>query len=204
MRDWTIMLRRHRLPALIGGVALVLACQSGAPEAARVQAPAWSITSGELVVLCPLTVGGSFEARTQTVSGQLAVDPSQPSRLTGEIAVDLKTLDTGIGLRNTHMRENYLEVAKGDGFDRAVLSEIVVKGDAASLTGATTFTATLLVHGTRKPVNGQARISRTGADVRVDASFSVTLQDFGIAEPRYLGVGVKDQVQVKVKFGSAR
>ena len=112
--------------------------------------------------MCPLTVGGSFEAKTSSVSGQLAVDPAQPSRLTGEIAVDLKTLDTGISLRNTHMRDNYLEVGKGDGFDRAVLSDIVVKGDAATVTGATTFTATLLVHGTRKPVSGQVRIARAG------------------------------------------
>jgi len=198
------MLRHHGLPALIGGVAFALASQSVAPAVARAQDAAWRVGSGEVAVVCPLTVGGRFEAKTRSVSGQLAVDPAQPSRLTGEIAVDLKTLDTGIGLRNTHMRENYLEVGKGDGFDRAVLSEIVLKGEAATVTGATTFTATLLVHGTRKPVSGQAHISRAGADVHVDASFPVTLADFGIAEPRYLGVGVKDQVQVKVKFGSTR
>ena len=190
--------------ALIGGLALTLAFQSVAPAVAGAQTAAWRVASGEVVVVCPLTVGGSFEAKTSSVSGQLAVDTAQPSRLTGEFAVDLKTLDTGISLRNTHMRENYLEVAKGDGFDRAVLSEIVLKGDAAAVTGATTFTATLLVHGARKPVSGQANISRNGADVRIDASFPVTLPDFGIPEPRYLGVGVKDQVQVKVKFGSAR
>jgi polyisoprenoid-binding protein YceI len=62
----------------------------------------------------------------------------------------------------------------------------------------------LLVHGTRKPVSGQIQVTRTGSDVRIDASFPVNLPDFGIPEPRYLGVGVKDQVQVKVKFGSAR
>ena len=64
-----------------------------------------------------------------------------------------------------------------------------MKGDAATVTGATTFTATLLVHGTRKPVSGQARITRSGTDVRVEASFPVNLPDFGIPEPRYLGVG---------------
>ena len=199
---WTRLRYRHL--ALAVALAIALTSGSMAPSSAAAQAAAWRIASGELVVLCPLTVGGSFEAKTSSVSGQLAVDSAQPSRLTGEIAVDLKTLDSGISLRNTHMRENYLEVGRGEGFERAVLSEIVVKGDAATVTGATTFSATLLVHGTRKPVSGQARISRAGADVRVDASFPVNLPDFGIPEPRYLGVGVKDQVQVKVKFGSAR
>lgn len=191
----------HHL-ALTGGLVHALAAQS--PAVAGAQAGAWRVGIGEIVVTLPLTVGGSFEARTRSLSGQLAVDPAQPSRLTGEVVVDLKTLDTGIGLRNTHMRDNYLEVGRGDGFDRAVLSEIVLKGEAAAAAGATTFTATLLVHGTRKPVSGQVRIARTGADVRVDASFPVNLPDFGIPEPRYLGVGVKDQVQVKVRFGSAR
>jgi polyisoprenoid-binding protein YceI len=195
---------RHR--QLAPAVALAIAVTTGptASSSASAQSTAWRITSGELTVLCPLTVGGSFEARTSSVSGQLAVDPAQPSRLTGEIAVDLKTLDTGISLRNTHMRDHYLEVGSGEAFERAVLSEIVLKGDAATVTGATAFTGTLLVHGTKKPVSGQARITRAGADVRVAASFPVNLPDFGIPEPRYLGVGVKDQVQVKVKFGSAR
>ena len=195
---------RYRHLALAGALASVLAAASMMPAPAGAQSMAWRITTGEVVVSCPLTVGGSFEARTSSLSGQLAIDAAQPSTLTGEIAVDLKTLDSGISLRNTHMRDNYLEVGKGEGFDRAVLSEIVVKGDAATITGATTFTATLLVHGTRKPVSGQARVARTGSDVRVEASFPVNLPGFGIPEPRYLGVGVKDQVQVKVKFGSAR
>ena len=46
----------------------------------------------------------------------------------GSLAVDLRTLDTGIGLRNEHLREKYLEVDKGPGFDTATLSEIDLNG----------------------------------------------------------------------------
>jgi hypothetical protein len=46
----------------------------------------------------------------------------------GSLAVDLRTLDTGIALRNEHLRENYLEVDKGPGFDTATLSKIDGKG----------------------------------------------------------------------------
>lgn len=172
--------------------------------AAAAQDPAWRVTAGDLVVVCPLTVGGSFEARTRSLTGQLRVDPSQPGRVAGELTVDLRTLDSGIGLRNTHMRDNYLEVGRGDGFDRAVLSDIVLGTDAATASGAVDFTASLLVHGVRKPVSGRARVTRSEGDVRVEAAFPLTLADFEIPEPRYLGVGVKDQVQVKVKFGSSR
>lgn len=171
---------------------------------ALAQAPGWRVSEGEVAVRCPLTVGGSFQATTRDVTGQLAPDPAQPGRLTGELSVDLRTLDTGIGLRNRHMRDNYLEVGRGDGFERAVLSDITLAGgDAATFAGATTFTGTLLVHGTRKPVTGRVTLARAGDDVRVEAAFPVRLPDFAVPKPRYLGVGVGDEVQVKVKFSAA-
>lgn len=160
----------------------------------------WSVAAGDVTVVCPLTVGGSFEAKSPALSGRLAADPSNPGRLQGELAVDLATLDTGISLRNTHMRDNYLEVGRGEGFSRAVLKDIVLAGDAATAGGSATFTATLLVHGVERPVRGDARVSRNGDRVRVDASFPVVLADHQISKPRYLGVGVRDQVQVKVRF----
>ena len=35
-------------------------------------------------------------------------------------------------------------------------------------------------------------------------SFDVVLADYGIAKPRFLGVGVKDVVHVQIEFGAAR
>jgi polyisoprenoid-binding protein YceI len=165
------------------------------------QAGSWQVERGQVSVKCPLTVGGSFDARTEALSGRLVADASRPSAFTGELAVDLQTLDTGIGLRNTHLRENYLEVGRGDGFSHAVLSEIALDGvDAGAFDGRTRFTGTLQLHGTRKAVAGEARLQRRDGGVEVEAGFPVALPDFGIPEPRYLGVGVRDQVQVTVRF----
>jgi hypothetical protein len=121
--------------------------------------------------------------------------------LGGDLSVDLRTLDTGISLRNEHLRNKYLEVGRGEGFDRAVLSEIRL-GDAepGSLAGRTAFTGSFLLHGTAKPIAGQATVRREGRSVGVEASFTVTIAAFGIEEPRYLGVGVRDQVTVKVSL----
>lgn len=190
------MLRRAGAAA---GLALVWAAAG-----VYAQAPGWRVGAGEVVVTCPLTVGGSFEARTQSLAGQLAPDAAQAGRLIGELSVDLDTLDTGIGLRNTHMREKYLETGRGDGFARAVLSDIVLRApDVSTFSGSTTFTGVLLVHGTRKPVHGDARVTRHGGDIRVEATFPVSVPDFGVPRPRYLGVGVRDQVQVRVTFTAA-
>jgi hypothetical protein len=189
---------------LLWPVALRVPCVSavmlcGAVPALLAQG-GWSIASGDVTVVCPLTVGGSFEAKSSAVAGRLTPDSSQPGRLQGALTVDLATLDTGIGLRNSHMRDNYLEVGRGEGFSRAVLKDIVVGGDVATVSGPTSFTATLLVHGVERPVRGDARISRDAGRVRVEAGFPVVLTDHEIAKPRYLGVGVRDQVQVRVRF----
>ena len=53
-------------------------------------------------------------------------------------------------------------------------------------------------------MTGAVDVRQAGAGLRVKASFPVDLPDYGIAKPRYLGVGVKDTVQVEVAFAVAR
>jgi hypothetical protein len=148
-----------------------------------------------------MTVGGSFEAKTSSLTGALAVGDSRPAVISGDLSVDLRTLDTGMGMRNDHLRNEYLEVGHGEGFERAVLSEIHLGDvDPATFQGRTGFTATFLLHGAKRTVTGHAEIHRDGSSVRVEAGFPVTLADYGIAKPRYLGVGVKDEVEIKVSL----
>ena len=165
------------------------------------EGPAWSVSQGEVRVICPLTVGGSFEAKTPSIAGIVAVTTPHPAAFGGDLTVDLRTLDTGIDLRTDHLREEYLEVGRGQGFDRAVLSDIHLGDvDADTFQGRTRFTGMLLLHGTKKDISGQAEVRREGPSVRIEATFPIVLADHGIPKPQYLGVGVKSQVQVKVSF----
>ena len=66
--------------------------------------------AGDVRVICPMTIGGSFDAKTTALSGAVTASGSGSAALDGSLAVDLRTLDTGISLRNEHLRENYLEV----------------------------------------------------------------------------------------------
>jgi polyisoprenoid-binding protein YceI len=159
---------------------------------------AWRVVSGEVRVECPMTVGGSFEARTNAIEGTVTLAPSAVV-FAGELSVDLRTLDTGIGLRDEHLKGRYLEVDRGPEFERAILSEIRLgEGDPLAVQGKARFTGTFRLHGTRRPIAGVAAVRRQEGAVRVEASFPVTVTEFGIARPEYLGVGVKDQVNVKV------
>lgn len=181
------------------GPCLTAALLANAAAAADVSS--YRVTRGDVRVVCPMTVGGSFEAKTSTLDGSLTEESSRPAAFAGSVSVDLKDLDTGIGLRNDHLRTQYLEVEKGDGFDKAVLSDIRLGDiDWATFQGKTGFTGTFLLHGTRKTIAGQAEIRKDGAVVKVEAGFPVTLADFGIAKPQYLGIGVKEKVEATVSL----
>lgn len=178
-------------------VALVSAA-AGPPNA-------WRVGQGDVRVVCPMTVGGSFDAKTTAISGSITVGANGSPAFDGSLAVDLRTLDTGIGLRNEHLRDNYLEVTKQPGYDTATLSAIDLKGlkpDAPE--GKGSFTGSLTLHGVTKTVAGTVDVRPTGEDLRVKASFPVNLLDYSIRRPRYLGIGVKDIVEVEVAFSVTR
>ena len=165
------------------------------------EAPSWRIERGDVHILVPLKPGGAFGAQTPSLGGTLTLDQAKPARLTGEILVDLATIDTGISLRNQHLREKYLEVAKGKGFDKAVLSEIHLSdAEGEAFEGRTAFTGVLLLHGEKHPVQGTAEIRRDGLGRRVRAEFPLVLTDFGITPPEYLGVGVGNRLLVRAQF----
>jgi polyisoprenoid-binding protein YceI len=179
----------------------VVLCVSVWAAATAAAGGPWRVGQAEVSVKCPMTVGGTFDARTSALTGTLTATAGNPLALEGNLAVDLRTVDTGIDLRNEHLREKYLEVEKGAGYDQAVLSDVALQGlktDAPA--GKGSFTASLMLHGVRKTVTGPVEIRQAGTGWRVRASFPVNLPDYNIDKPRYLGVGVRDTVQVSVTF----
>ena len=181
-----------------GLLALVSGLASGA------QGPTFRVERGDLRVTVPLKPGGAFEAKTTSIAGSVTLGVGKPLPLTGDLSVGLVSIDTGIDLRNQHLREKYLEIGKGPGFDKAVLSDLRLNdADGEGFAGRTAFSGVLLLHGVKRPVSGTGEIRRVGQGVRVEASFPLTLTDFGIEPPEYLGVGVANRVLVRVQLVAA-
>src|SRR5262245_30235560 len=158
----------------------------------------YRITTAGVTVMCPLTVGGCFEARTSAAVGDLTlVDAS--GAVSGAVQVDLATLQTGIGLRDRHMKDKYLEIGRGDAFTTARLEEIRIE---RAEEGSMPFHGKLTLHGQQHTISGMADLQGQQAVGRmcVRARFPISLAAFGIQPPRYLGVGVRDEVQVQVQF----
>ena len=112
------------------------------------------------------------------------------------ITVPLSALDTGIGLRNSHMKDKYLEVSK---YPNAVLvvPKISVGYPNASASKAT---GTLTLHGVTKPTAFNYDVRKDGADYTVSGSLRVNLADFKIEQPSFAGMKVDPDIDVKVSF----
>ena len=161
----------------------------------------WNLASGNVRVRCRLTIGGSFDAATSAISGTLRQTGPDAS-YAGTLRVDLVPLDTGIELRNNHLRETYLEVARGERFRHAAMTgiELAVPLPPDAARHKTPFSGTLSLHGVERAVTGKAELRRRGGRLRVEAAFSLSLKVFDIPPSRYLGVGVRDEVGILVTF----
>ena len=191
------MIPRRRF-ATAAAAALLIA-------APAVGAESWNLTSGEVRVRCRLTVGGSFDAVTSRISGALRLEEGGAAGLPGAVRVRLDSLDTGIGLRNRHLRETYLQVDRGEGFREAVLIgvELADPFPSGARDHETGFAGLLSLRGMERRVEGAARLVRGAGRVRVEAEFPLSLAEYGIPPPRYLGVGVRDEVRITVTFQAA-
>src|SRR5882672_8638903 len=110
-------------PARVASMALATILATA--TAARAQ-DTYNITGGKIDIVCSLTVGGSFDARSKSLSGELSVAPSagHAVAIQGTLQVDFQSLETGIGLRDRHMLKNYLEVDRGQEFSTATFNDL--------------------------------------------------------------------------------
>lgn len=109
------------------------------------------------------------------------------------VTVPLKNLDTKIELRNKHMRDKYLEVAKYPNAELRV-AKTAVQSPSGNATGQ------LSLHGQTRPVTFSYTTKPDGAATGVTSSFHMNMNDFGIEKPGYAGISVKPEVDVNVSF----
>lgn len=124
----------------------------------------------------------------------------------GELSLNLSDFETGIGLRDRHMKEKYLELAK-ENFQKARLkiSSLSLPLDYWKAPGRQTasFRGLLWLHGVEKEIEGVLEIVDAAKDIVSGAAkFTILLPDYGIAIPSFSGVTVAEKVDLEVKFKS--
>ena len=107
--------------------------------------------------------------------------------------VALDTVDTGIGLRNSHMRK-YLDAEKFPNAELKVRRALLKEG--AKQEGTGTFT----VHGVSREVKVTFDVTKAAGGLNVSGGFPLNLKQHDVAVPTYLGITVKPDITVKATF----
>ena len=135
----------------------------------------------EAVVDVSLRPAGSFKGKTSEVKGVATVKGDKVEA--SNISVNLKSLTTGISLRDEHTKKR-LETEK---YPEALLISATGQGGKGE--------GLIRIHGIEKKVSGTYKIDGSN----LSAEFPIKFSDFNIKDIKYMGVGVDDNGMIHVK-----
>ena len=126
---------------------------------------------------------------------------------TVDFYLDLNTLDTGISLRNRHMRDSYLRTNQ---FPFAEFKGRFSEGMTADPTEAGAQTVQVqgefTIHGVtrERTVDGTLTFSEDGQQVLLEAAFEVALDDHNISRPRVVFLELSEVQRVRIRVQMER
>jgi polyisoprenoid-binding protein YceI len=158
-------------------------------------AAAWTRTStaSSVTFKAVMRPGGAFEGKTP----ELAVKEHDQ---VVTVVVPLRNLETGLSLRDKHMKEKYLEVETYPVTTLEVQkSALAIPDNGKSAEGDANGSFTL--HGVKKDVKFHYKGACDGAGVcDVTGTFDFNFNDYGVVVPSYLGVTVKPETSITATF----
>lgn len=141
----------------------------------------------------------NFEGVTNQIDGYLylvSFDDLTKNQLYFE--VDLNTLDTGIGLRNRHMRENYLET------DKYQFTYFEGKIDSIKLLSENKYevlvSGKMSIHGVTKDISLNGTIIKDEKNIQIESNFSVALSDYKIEIPKLMFMKIDENMKLVLDF----
>lgn len=140
----------------------------------------------------------NFDGITSNIDGYIYFegnDFSSNSEIYFE--VDLRTIDTGIGLRNRHMRENYLETDKYPFtfFNGKISETIVTKNKISVLVEGEIF-----IHGEKQKLKTQGEILSIQDGYKITTNFEIKLSDFNIDIPKVMFLKLNEVIKLELEF----
>lgn len=140
----------------------------------------------------------NFEGITNNIDGYIYFeqeDFTNNSELYFE--VDLRTIDTGIGLRNRHMRDNYLETDQYPFtfFTGKIISAENISGDFKAIVQGDIF-----IHGMKKNIEVEGIIKESSGAYKISTNFEIKLSDFNIDIPEVMFLKLNEIIKLELEF----
>lgn len=149
---------------------------------------------------------------TSGLSGDLSFDAANVATLRGTVRVNIASLRTGVDLRDEHLRgSSWLDATR---FPDATFAITSVEGTGAVAPGEARdvmVRGRLSLHGVTRDITANVRIRRvapsadvaaapgvTGEVLRVRATFTLRLTDFGVSVPAPVRLKVSNEIELNV------
>lgn len=114
------------------------------------------------------------------------------------LEVDLRTIDTGIGLRNRHMREDYLETDK---YPMATFKGKITRANKISGNDYNVMVdGKMTIHGVTRPITVNGVLSSTGEGYRIKSNFELRLPDYNISVPSLMFMKISEVMKMELDF----
>ncbi|MEK6373425.1 MAG: YceI family protein [Acidobacteriota bacterium] len=141
----------------------------------------------------------AFDGKTNNVTGTIVADPAKASASKVDISIDLASLDTGISLRNSEMRNRYLQTPR---FPAATFKSVSVAASEAIVANQPVdlkVTGDLTLHGVTKRMTLPVRVVLfADGRIHVTSQFNIHMPDFDIHVPKNILVTVDDMIPVRM------
>ena len=143
---------------------------------------------------------GSIDARARIASGPNGMVIEQI-----EATLPVRSLETGMALRDEHMRKYIFTTAGGQMPDLQFSSERAecLKSESGQKPTCT-VNGTLAIRGTAKPFVMTLTVSEENGSIRASGQGVVKLSTYGIDQPSQLGVRTTDEVKLKLELTARR
>lgn len=135
----------------------------------------------------------TFEGESNNLNGLIDLEQNLL-----DFYVDLNTLDTGIGLRDRHMRENYLETEE---FPFAEFTGKLDNIPALQINESIAVKAKGLfkIHGVEREIEVAGTLLKVSEkELRLEASFEVLLSDYDIPLPKLVFYELAENQEIKL------
>lgn len=111
--------------------------------------------------------------------------------------VDLNSVTTGMGLRDRHMRDNYLHTAKYPKTSfKGTISQVTDKGSYYEVV----IDGNMNLHGVYKPKQVKGTLTKGDNSLRVKSNFWVKLGDYKIEIPQLMFAKINENIELNLDF----
>jgi len=114
-----------------------------------------------------------------------------------EAAVPVKSLGTGMGVRDSHMRKYVFTTSDGQVPDLRFTADKASCSKSEAHQSTCELSGNLAIRGTARPFTVVLKISEDGDKLRAVGDGKVSLSEYGIERPSQLGVTTEDDVKLR-------